>query len=143
MNPPDGYPRISPYLNYEDTGAMMEWLAEAFGMTERHALRGTDGRVIHAEMALEDSVVMMGSPGGKFRSPRRLGQITQSLYVYIDDVDAHCARARAAGAEIVEEPAEQGYGDRRYGVRDPEGHQWFFASRLDRPATETPAAAGQ
>ena len=80
-------------------------------------------------MALEDGVVMMGSPGGNFRNPKHLGQVTQSLYVYVDDVDAHCARAREAGAEIIEEPADQPYGDRRYGACDPEGHHWYFASR--------------
>ena len=135
-NPPPGYPRISPYLNYEDTGAMMEWLTRAFGLVERHSQRGPDGKLRHAEMALEDGVVMMGSPGGEFRNPKRLGQVTQSLYVYVDDLDAHCARAREAGAEIIEEPADQAYGDRRYGVRDPEGHHWYFASRKepqDRP----------
>lgn len=129
-NPPSGYPRISPYLNYEDTGAMLGWLARAFGMVERHSVRGADGKVQHAEMALEDGVVMMGTPGHAFRNPKHLGESTQSLYVYVDDVHAHCARARAAGAEIIEEPADQPYGDRRYGVRDPEGHRWYFASRL-------------
>ncbi len=133
-NPPSGYPRISRYLNYEDTGAMMDWLARAFGLVERHSQRLPDGAVMHAEMALEDGVVMMGSPGGDFRNPKHLGQVTQSLYVYVDDPDAHCARARAAGAEIVEEPADQPYGDRRYGACDPEGHHWYFASRIDTPA---------
>ena len=80
-------------------------------------------------MELEGGIVMMGSPGGGFRNPASLGQVTSSLYVYIDDVDAHYARSRAAGAEILEEPADQPYGDRRYGVRDPEGHSWYFASR--------------
>ena len=110
---------------------MMDWLARAFGLAERHSIRRPDGTVMHAEMALEDGVVMMGSPGGDFRNPKRLGQVTRSLYVYIDDLDAHCARARAAGAEIIEGPADQPYGDRRYGARDPEGHHWYFASRLD------------
>ena len=85
---------------------------------------------MHAEMALHDGVVMMGSPGGEFRNPKNLGQATHSLYVYIDDLEAHCKRAREAGAEIIEEPADQPYGDRRYGARDPEGHLWYFASRL-------------
>jgi PhnB protein len=128
-NPPPGYSRVTPYLNYEDSGAMMEWLARAFAMTERHSVRGPDGSVTHAEMELEGGIVMMGSPGGGFRNPANLGQVTSSLYVYINDVDAHCARAREAGAEILEEPADQPYGDRRYGVRDPEGHHWYFASR--------------
>ena len=127
--PPPGYPRISPYLSYEDTGAMLDWLALAFGLVERHRQRGPSGAVVHAEMGFEEGVVMMGCPGGDYRNPRHLGQPTQSLYVYVDDVDAHCARARAAGAEILEEPADQPYGDRRYGACDPEGHRWYFASR--------------
>lgn len=128
-SPPAGYPRISPYLNYEDVGAMMDWLARAFGLTERHSQKNQDGTVRHAEMALKDGVVMMGCPGPEFRNPRNLGQVTQSLYVYVDNLDAHYARALDAGAEIVEEPADQPYGDRRYGVADPEGHHWYFASR--------------
>ena len=131
MNPPDGYPRISPYLNYEDTGAMIAWLTQAFGMADRHSLMNADGQVRHAEMTLEDSIVMMGSPGGSFRNPKNLGQVTSSLYIYIDGVDEHCAKARAAGAEIIEEPNDQPYGDRRYGACDPEGHHWFFASRQE------------
>lgn len=129
-NPPPGYSPITPYLNYEDTGAMMEWLSRAFGLVERHSMRGPDGAVTHAEMTLDEGVIMMGSPGGGFQNPKHLGQVTQSLYVYIDDLDAHHARALAAGAEIIEEPALQPYGDRRYGARDPEGHCWYFASRV-------------
>lgn len=132
-NPPAGYPRVTPYLNYEDTGAMMEWLARAFGLVERQSMRRPDGFVTHAEMSLLDALVMMGSPGGSFRNPKHLGQVTQSLYVYVDDVDVHCRRAREAGAEITEEPADQPYGDRRYGATDPEGHRWYFATRTRAP----------
>ncbi|MGA7305716.1 MAG: VOC family protein [Rhodothermales bacterium] len=128
-NPPAGYSRITPYINYEDTGAMMEWLARAFGMVERHAVRDAAGAVSHAEMTLDGAVVMMGTPQGEFLNPRHVGHVTQSLYVYIDNLDQHCERARAADAEILEEPADQPYGDRRYGARDPEGHTWYFASR--------------
>lgn len=129
--PPPGYPRITPYLNYEDSGAMVDWLARAFGLVERHRMRGADGATTHAEMTLEDGLVMLGTPGPAFRNPRRLGQVTQSLYVYVEDVDAHCARAREAGAEIIEEPGDTEYGDRRYGARDPEGHHWYFATRRE------------
>ncbi len=129
-NPPAGYPRISPYLNYEDAGAMLEWLTRAFGLVERQRLCDAEGKVRHAEMGLAEGVVMMGCPGAEFRNPKRLGQVTQSLYVYIDDLEAHCARAREAGAEIIEEPGLQPYGDLRYGARDPEGHHWYFASRV-------------
>jgi uncharacterized glyoxalase superfamily protein PhnB len=132
--PPPGYSRVTPYLNYEDTGAMMTWLSKAFGMNERHVLRDTNGKVMHAEMLLDDAIIMMGTPGESFRNPKHLGQRTQSLYVYVDDIDAHFVRAADAGAEIIEEPADQPYGDRRYGVLDPEGHAWYFAER--RPAQE-------
>ncbi len=128
--PPPGYPRISPYLNYENAGAMLEWLARAFGMLERDSRRGPEGQVIHAEMSLEDGVVMIGCPGRDFRNPKHVGHSTQSLYIYIEDLDAHCARARDAGAEIIEEPADHPYGYRRYGACDPEGHRWYFATRI-------------
>jgi uncharacterized glyoxalase superfamily protein PhnB len=125
--PPPGYSRVCPYLNYEDTEAMLGWLPDAFGLVELH--RVSDGNAVtHAEMGLGEAVVMMGTPGKDFRNPRSLGRITQSLYVFVDDVDAHCARARAAGAEIIEEPADQPYGHRRYGALDPEGHRWYFAA---------------
>lgn len=133
QSPPPGYPRISPYLNYENTGDMIDWLADAFGLVERHRMAGPDGEVTHAEMGFEGGVVMMGSPGGDFRNPKQLGQVTQSLYVYVDDVDSHCDRARKAGAEIIEEPSDQPYGDRRYGASDPEGHRWYFATRWGAP----------
>jgi uncharacterized glyoxalase superfamily protein PhnB len=73
---------------------------------------------------------MMGHPGPAYRSPKRLGQATQSLYVNVDDVDKHFAKARKAGAKIVEEPADTAYGHRRYGAEDPEGHQWYFAHEI-------------
>ncbi|MEZ4417196.1 MAG: VOC family protein [Gemmatimonadota bacterium] len=139
LSPPAGYPRITAYLRYQDTGAMMEWLADAFGLVERSRMAGPDGAVQHAEMELEDSPIMLGSPGGDYRNPRHVGHATSSLYVYIDDVDAHCERARSSGAEIIEEPADQPYGDRRYGVRDPEGQEWYFASRR---AADSPGVGG-
>lgn len=123
-----GYSRVTPYLNYEDTDAMMAWLADAFGLEERHCMRGADGKAMHAEMTFEGAVVMMGTPAGEFKNPLHLGQSTHSLYVYASDLEALYARATAAGAEVIEEPADQDYGDRRFGVRDPEGHRWYFAS---------------
>jgi uncharacterized glyoxalase superfamily protein PhnB len=81
-------------------------------------------------MKIGDGIVMMGCPGADYRNPKQLGQITQQLYIFVEDVDAHCARARAAGAEIVREPADQFYGDRQYGAKDPEGHCWFFAQHI-------------
>ena len=69
-------------------------------------------------------------PGPKYRNPKRLGQATQNLYVYVDDVDKHFEQAKEAGAKILQEPKDQVYGDRSYGVEDPEGHHWYFAQHV-------------
>ena len=136
--PTNPTPRITPYLLYEDADAMLDWLARAFGFRERTRQRGTNGKTFHAEMTLEgDGLLLLGCPGRTYRNPKRLGEVTQSLYVYVEDVDQHCARAREAGAEVIEEPKDQAYGDRRYGARDPEGHVWYFASP---PGTAAPSA---
>jgi PhnB protein len=135
-NPPTGYPRIAPYLYYSDVAAALAWLARTFGFAEKVRMPGPDGAIMHAEMALHDGIVMMGCPGRDYRSPKALGHVTQSLYVYVDDVDKHYRQAKEAGAKILEEPRDQFYGDRRYGSEDLEGHQWFFAQRVRDPSPE-------
>jgi uncharacterized glyoxalase superfamily protein PhnB len=122
--------RATPYLLYEDVGAALEWLSRAFGFRERLRFQGEDGAVTHAEMELDGGEVMLGWPGPDYRNPRRLGQTTQLVHVYVEDVDAHFERAREVGAEIVSEPQDQEYGDRRYDVKDPEGHLWSFAQHV-------------
>jgi PhnB protein len=122
--------RATPYLLYEDVGAALDWLSRAFGFRECLRFQGEDGAVTHAEMELDGGEVMLGWPGPDYRNPRRLGQTTQLVHVYVEDVDAHFERAREAGAEIVSEPQDQEYGDRRYDVKDPEGHLWSFAQRV-------------
>jgi PhnB protein len=119
--------RITPYVLYEDVAAALEWLEEAFGFQE--TLRFTDekGTVTHAEMKFQREPIFMGHPGPEYKSPKRLGQGTQQVHVYVDDVDEHFERAREAGATIVSEPKDQAYGDRRYDAEDPEGHLWSFA----------------
>jgi uncharacterized glyoxalase superfamily protein PhnB len=128
--------RITPYLLYEDCASALDWLSKAFGFEE--TLRyDDDGNVTHAEMRVGgDSSIMMGDPGDDFQSPKRGGYVGAQIHVYVDDVDAHFERAKAAGAEIVNEPADQFYGDRRYDVRDPEGHLWTFAQPVKEMAPE-------
>jgi uncharacterized glyoxalase superfamily protein PhnB len=122
---------VTPYLLYEDAGAAIEWLSNAFGFREQERIAGPTGAVAHAELDVGDgSRVFLGGPGGDYRNPKAAGR-TSLVYVYVDDVDAHCARAREAGAEIVEEPNDQPYGDRRYAAEDPEGHLWYFATPLE------------
>ncbi len=121
-------PRITPYLLYEDLEGAVTWLGKAFGFRERLRHAGPDGKLVHAEMMLgEDGIIMMGQPGPQYRNPKHLGQHTQNVYVRIEELDRHFERAVKHGATILEEPTDQPYGDRRYGVEDPEGHRWYFA----------------
>ena len=126
---------ITPYLYYENLGETMAWLERAFGLKpDGPTMKGPDGEPSHATMKLGDGMVMMGRPDAKqaYRNPKRLGGATQSLYVMVDDVDEHFRQARSEGAKILEEPTDTEYGQRRYGARDPEGHEWYFAQEKKR-----------
>lgn len=127
---------IIPYLLYADVDAALSFLARAFGFEERLRYTGAEGYVSHAEMRLGQGIIFLGDPGDDYRNPKQLGQGTVLMNVYVDDVDKHCERARAAGAEILEEPADQEYGERRYAAVDPEGHRWFFAQVVGEVAPE-------
>ena len=118
--------RLIPYLLYADCEAALDFLSRAFGFEEVLRYVGEQGYINHAEMMLGDARIFMGDPGDDYRNPRQLGGETVGLYVYVDDVDVLCERARAAGAEITEEPTDQEYGERRFTAKDPEGHVWFF-----------------
>ena len=121
---------ITPYLYYENLDDMMAWLEKAFGLKPQGpVMKGPDGAGTHAAMEIGGGVVMMGrpDPSEDYRNPKRLGGATQSLYVMVDDVEAHFRRARDEGARILEAPADTEYGHRRYGACDPEGHEWYFA----------------
>jgi uncharacterized glyoxalase superfamily protein PhnB len=129
---------IFPALRYQDAPAAIDWLARAFGFERLVVHPGPDGTVAHAELALGGGVVMLGSTkpdtyGG--RSPREVGEVSQSPYLWVPDVDAHHARAVAAGAEVFRAPEDTGYGSREYSCRDPEGHVWSFGTyRPERKA---------
>jgi PhnB protein len=127
---------ITPYLLYEDVDAALSFLAKAFGFDEVLRYTGEEGYVNHAEMRLDDAKIYLGDPGEEYRNPKKLGNETVGIYVLVDDVDAHFERAKAAGAEIREEPTDQEYGERRYSARDPEGHEWFFAQPIKEVAPE-------
>ncbi len=130
QNPPEGTPRVIPYLLYEDVGATVDWLMAAFGFTDGGRMAGPDGAVLHASVQLADGVVMMGCPGPDYENPAAVGAGTQLTYVYVDDVDAHYERAKAAGAQILMELGDRFYGDRTSAAADPEGHQWSFAQHV-------------
>ena len=83
--------------------------------------------VVSAVQSSTTAVDLMGHPGPQYRNPKHLGQHTQNVYVRIENLDEHFERAVKCGAIILEKPTDQPYGDRRYGVEDPEGHRWYFA----------------
>lgn len=130
QNPPPGFPRLTVYLLYRDLESALGFLRRAFGFEETMRIPGPGGAPSHAEMKTGDAVLMLGCPGAGYRNPKDLGQHTHYTHVYVDGVDAHCVRARAAGAKILDEPADQPYGDRRYLAEDPEGHRWAFAEHV-------------
>jgi uncharacterized glyoxalase superfamily protein PhnB len=127
---------ITPYLLYEDGAAACDFLVDAFGFQEELRSHSPEGRVWHAELRLGLGVIYLGEPAHGYVSPRRSGGTTVSIYCYVDDVDAHFERAREAAAEILSEPSDQAYGDRRYHAKDPEGHEWFFAQHQRDVAPE-------
>jgi uncharacterized glyoxalase superfamily protein PhnB len=120
---------IYPGLIYDDAPAAIEWICRVLGFTQRLLVPGEPGCVIHSELSLGSGVIMINSarPEEGRLSPLSLSATTQSLSVYVEDPDAHFARAQLAGAEILTEPADTNFGARGYMLRDPEGHRWFFS----------------
>jgi uncharacterized glyoxalase superfamily protein PhnB len=136
-------PALTPLLWYDDPNAALAWLEKAFGFETRLVVDDGKGGVIHSETAFEDGVLMVvGPPSGRAASPKTAGANTASVHVQLKTgIDAHCERARAAGAEIEREPADQAYGDRVYTCRDPEGHPWSFGQTIAVMTTEAMAEA--
>jgi PhnB protein len=124
---------ITPYLLYEDAGAAVSWLTQAFGVRRlRRPMTGPDGKVAHADLSFGDSAFMLGGPAPGHQNPKRLGQATLLLYVDVPDVEKIFERAVKAGAKVIERPTDTPYGARRCAVEDPEGHQWWFARPLEK-----------
>jgi uncharacterized glyoxalase superfamily protein PhnB len=142
---PPGWPRISSALFYDDARAAIDWLCETFHFKVRLRIEGEGGRIEHSELTFDDGLIMVGSAGATpdrkvpYASPRSLGgATTQTLCVYVDDVDAHHAHAVKCGAKVTRPLATTDYGseywtDRSYEAEDPEGHRWFFVQRLRNP----------
>jgi len=129
-------PRIYPSLRYRDAPRAIAFLKDAFDFHELIVHPNPDGTIAHAELAYGSSVLMLGSDKDDLYG-RRAGQ--GWMYVAVDEPDAHCARARSAGAEIIVELHDTGYGSRDYAARDFEGNVWFFGTY--RPAADQPAPA--
>jgi uncharacterized glyoxalase superfamily protein PhnB len=136
-------PSVIPMISYEDGIAALEWLARGFGFRETTRLAGPDGRLAHGEMKAGDGLIMLASPTPDYQSPKRHREVCEparrwssvpwiidGVLVYVDDLDAHFKRAKAAGARILSE-IEEGQPGRRYRAEDLEGHRWFFFEKSD------------
>lgn len=125
-------PTMYPYLSYRDAGAAIRFLEEAFGFSTSVRWDDREGTVQHAEMTFGEGAVMMGTADHSV-TPLDGSSVGQGVYVYIEDVDAHFARAQAGGARVVYPPEDTEWGTRRYRVLDPEGYEWSFGNY--RPGT--------
>jgi uncharacterized glyoxalase superfamily protein PhnB len=119
-------PVVIPVLIYPDVRAAVAWLTAAFGFVERLQI----GENHRSQLSFGDGAVIVGDVRGD-RKPPRAGEVTHSVVVRIDNVNAHCLRAKAHGAKIVEEARDFEYGERQYMAEDPAGHQWTFSETLE------------
>ena len=126
---------VLPHLVYEDVAGAIAWLTEVFGFGE-HFRYGPPDAPEGAQIHLGDAWVMLSSAREGRGSPARLGGWTQSLTVFLEDVEAHYGRTKAKGATIVEELHETMYGELQYGVMDSEGHHWLFSRHARDVAPE-------
>jgi uncharacterized glyoxalase superfamily protein PhnB len=134
-------PVLYPTMTYRDAAKMIDWLERAFGFRKHVAYTTDDGKVIHAELALGDRLLMLGTAkndtafGKLVRPPLDVGATTQAVYVAVPDSDAVFAKAKAAGAEIIMELTDQSYGSRDFICRDPEGQVWCFGTYAPKVAS--------
>ena len=131
VNPiPEGYHTLTPYILVDDVERLIDFLKAAFDAAEKERIPGKDGRTGHAELTVGDSHVMLGRAGPEWPAQPCM------IYVYVPDTDATYARALAAGATSVQEPADMFYGDRNAGVKDPTGNSWWIATHQEDLAPE-------
>ena len=117
-----------PFFRYKDAPAAIEWLSKAFGFKVLMNVPGEHGTIAHAELHLGPAIIMVGS-GDDWAAapvPSDVRAIKQGVYVAINDVDAHCERAKAAGAKILRGPEDTDYRSREYSALDPGGYYWSF-----------------
>jgi PhnB protein len=135
---PEGYPRVSPYLVVDGAQKAIEFYTTVLGFTERVRMPGPDGRIGHAELQLDDSVVMLADehPEVDARAPSAYGGSPVSITVYVEDVDATFDKATRAGATAVRPPEDQFYGDRSATFDDPFGHRWTINTHIEDVSPE-------
>jgi uncharacterized glyoxalase superfamily protein PhnB len=127
-------PSLAPYLFYEDVAGAARFLQEAFGFRLGFTSPDPAGGLAHAQLLHGGGMIMLGHAGGgglsMVKKASALPALHAAVYVFVEDVDAHCVHAESAGAKVLLPPADQPWGDRMYCATDPEGQFWMFAKRL-------------
>ena len=127
---PDGFHTVTPYLLASGVPKLIEFLKKAFDAEVVQCMAQPDGTVMHAQVKIGDSMVMMGDPRGKCEPQQT------SLYLYVPDCDALYKQAVEAGGESIQEPADMFYGDRHGGIKDPVGNTWWIATHIEDVSPE-------
>ncbi len=127
---PEGYHSLTPIITVEGAPGLIEFLKQVFYAREEEVHKGPDGRVVHAELTIGDSILMLSD------ATREFPALTSMINVYVEDVDAAYKRALNAGASSLREPADQFYGDRIAGVKDAMGNQWWIATHVEDVSQE-------
>ena len=122
-----------PVLPYVDIRAAHDFLVNVVGL-DSAGLVEHEGRVIHGEVRAGDRRFWLHTSAGALTSPLQAGVRTGGIVLHVANVDAHYERTRSAGATILGPPTDQDYGQREYGLRDPEGHDWYIATPFESPS---------
>jgi PhnB protein len=127
---PDGYHTLTPFLTIRDAARAIEFYKQAFGAEERGVMKSPDGKVMHAELKIGDSIIMLSDEFPEFGSlsPQSIGGSSMGLHIYLDNVDAAFERAVKAGAKVEMPVMDQFWGDRYGKLKDPFGHQWSIGT---------------
>ncbi len=134
---PDGYHTVTPYLTVTGVAKLIDFLKRAFDAKELHCMTAPDGSVMHGEVRIGDSPVMLGEARGEWPA------MPSAFYLYVPDIDALYKRAIAAGGISVREPTNEFYGDRVGGVKDAFGNQWWIATHIEDVGHEEIARRAQ
>jgi PhnB protein len=127
---PDGYHSLTPFLMVKGAANNIDFLKNAFGAIERSIHKTPDGTIMHAELIIGDSIIMMSEATEKYPA------MPSALYLYVEDVDSVYHKAIQAGATSLREPTDEFYGDRSSGIKDPGGNQWWIATHMEDVSPE-------
>ena len=128
---PDGYHTATPYLTVHDAAGAIEFYKNAFGAQEKYRMPGPGGKIMHAELIIGDSTIMLADESAEMKGPLKLGGSATSILLYVEDVDKVFHRAVQAGAKEIGPLKDMFYGDRCGGLVDPFGHKWAIATHIE------------